>query len=177
MFKSESISKLAVSLLKAQRKMGAASKDSKNPFFKSKFADYGSVLEVVKGPLNEEGIIVLQPHNTDGNKTYVETVLVHESGEWISSQTEVTCAKVNDPQAMGAAITYSRRYGLQSLLSIPAEDTDAEGAMDRSTPKTMVTKELPAVEMKGETPKANPWRKPKPDAIGNSPVDNGASYG
>ena len=130
MNKSESIVKLTVALLKAQKAMGGATKDAKNPFFKSNYADYGSVLEVVKGPLNDHGIVVLQPHTQDPNTgSYVETVLIHaDSGEYISSSTPVICAKQNDPQAMGSAITYARRYGLQSLLSIPSEDDDANSA-------------------------------------------------
>ena len=129
MNKSESIVKLSMALLKAQKAMGSATKDAKNPFFKSNYADYGSVLEVVKGPLNDHGILVLQPHSQDGTGSFVETVLVHaDSGEYISSSTPVICAKQNDPQAMGSAITYARRYGLQSLLSIPSEDDDANSA-------------------------------------------------
>ncbi len=164
MYKSESIVNISKSLLAAQRKTGAASKEAKNPFFKSKFADYGSVLEAVKAPLNDEGISILQPTVFHDGKTFVETTLLHESGEWISSMTDVVCAKQNDPQAMGAAITYSRRYGLQSLLSLPAEDDDGESAMLRdSKPKTMsAAKETTVVLTSSEEPKANPWRKPKP---------------
>lgn len=178
MYKSENINNLAVSLLKAQMKMGAASKDSKNPFFKSKFADYGSVLEVVKVPLNEEGVLLLQPHFYVDGKTFVETTLIHETGEWISSQTEVICGKQNDPQAFGAAITYARRYGLQSLLSIPAEDNDGEGAMDRTAPKVAAAKGLesvatlaPLVAARTEpTKEATSFRKP-PRSVVPAEVD------
>lgn len=133
MNKSESIVKLSTALLKAQKTMGGATKDAKNPFFKSTYADYGSVLEVVKGPLNENGILVLQPHVNDPGQPYVETILIHaESGEFLSSCTPVVCAKANDPQAMGSAITYARRYGLQSLLSIPSEDDDGNAGSGKT---------------------------------------------
>lgn len=154
MNKSESIVKLSLALVKAQRNIGAATKGSKNPFFKSKFADYGSVLEAIKEPLNNEGVSILQPTTYQEGKTFVETMLLHESGEWISSLTEVVCAKQNDPQAFGAAITYAKRYGLQSLTSLPSEDDDGESAMVRPTNLS---------ETKTEA-KENPWRKVKPES-------------
>lgn len=130
---SPSIKNIALALLKAQKAMGGAVKDSKNPYFKSNYADYGSVLEASKNPLNENGILVLQPHMNRDGKNLVETLLVHaESGEWLLSETEVVCSKQNDPQALGSAITYARRYGLQSLLSMPTADDDGEAAMYRA---------------------------------------------
>jgi len=126
---SETIGNLAPALLKAQMLMGAAKKDAKNPFFKSKYADLGAVMEVAKEPLNSNGLIALQP--VVGG--CVMTTLIHESGEWISDAgVPIICAKQNDPQAQGAAISYARRYGLASFLFIPAEDDDGEGAMNRN---------------------------------------------
>jgi hypothetical protein len=61
----------------------------------------------------------------------VETLLLHESGEWISCQTPIVCAKQNDPQAFGSAITYAKRYSLQAILGVPSEDDDGESAMER----------------------------------------------
>lgn len=129
MNKSDSISTLAASLTEAQGKIGAASKDASNPFFKSHYADLGSVMSVCKGPLLEHGISVLQLVGSDGNGGYLETVLLHKSGEFISDRMKLVCAKPNDPQAMGSAISYARRYALQSALFIPAVDDDAENAM------------------------------------------------
>lgn len=139
MKQSESITKIAAALLKAQKDMEGAKKDSKNPFFKSKYADFNAVLEACKGPLNDNGITILQPHRVDSieGKTYmiVETILLHSSGEFLSSETQVVVAKQNDPQSLGSAQTYSRRYGLQSFISLPAEDDDGEKAMSRSNSK------------------------------------------
>lgn len=129
MNRSDTISTLAASLTEAQGKIGAASKDASNPFFKSHYADLGSVMSVCKGPLLEHGISVLQLVGSDGNGGYLETVLLHKSGEFISDRMKLVCAKPNDPQAMGSAISYARRYALQSALFIPAVDDDAEDAM------------------------------------------------
>lgn len=126
---SDSISTLAASLSEAQAKIGGAVKDAQNPFFKSHYADLGSVMSVCKGPLLEHGISVLQLVGSDDNGGYLETVLLHKSGEFISDRMKLVCAKPNDPQAMGSAISYARRYALQSALFIPAVDDDAEHAM------------------------------------------------
>lgn len=138
---SNNISNLAKALLKAQTQMGAAKKDSKNPFFKSTYADLPTVMEVVKTPLNEAGIVVLQPATNRDGKNFITTTLVHaESGEWMESETEVVTAKANDPQAFGAAQTYARRFGLQAMLFIPAEDDDGNTAAGRtSTSSTKTT--------------------------------------
>ena len=132
MNRSDSITKLALALVKAQATMGNAVKDSKNPFFKSNYADLNAVREACLPALNTNGISVLQPTVHMEGKAYVETVLLHESGEFISSLTEVLCAKQNDPQAHGSGISYARRYGLQSLVNLGSADDDAEGAMGRS---------------------------------------------
>lgn len=137
---SPQIQKLTQSLLEAQRQMGAAVKGAKNPFFKSSYADLPTVMEVVKEPLNNAGIIIMQPPANIDGKNFIETILIHAaSGEWCSSETEVICAKVNDPQAFGAAQTYARRFGLQSMGFIPAEDDDGNTAAGRSVPKTTYT--------------------------------------
>jgi ERF superfamily len=132
MNRSESIGKIAAALLNAQREMGGAVKGAANPFFRSKFADLNSIREATIPVLNKNGITVLQPTAVLDGRNYVETTLLHESGEFLSSMTEVVCAKQNDPQAHGSGVSYSRRYGLQALLCVAALDDDAEAAMGRS---------------------------------------------
>lgn len=141
MNKSESIAKIAPALLKAQRKMGAATKGAANPYFKSKYADLGAVMEVVKDPLNDEGITILQPTYSKDGSHYVETILMHETGEFIASDALKLELNKTDMQQLGSAITYARRYTLQSLLSIPAEDDDGEASMGRMKPAPRELKE------------------------------------
>lgn len=137
MNKSESIVKLAPALLKAQKKMGAALKESKNPFFKSKYADLNAVIDASVPVLNDEGIVVLQTMKSVTDQgiilNTVETTLLHESGEYLTSSTPIVCSKQNDPQALGSAISYARRYGLQSMPTLKAEDDDGEVAMSRNS--------------------------------------------
>jgi len=148
MNRSDSIIKLAVALVKAQAAMGNAVKDSKNPFFKSSYADLNAVREACLPALNANGISVLQPTVQVEGKPFVETVLLHESGEFISSLTEVICAKANDPQAHGSGVSYARRYGLQSLVNLGSADDDGESAMGRTNlappPKKNIVEEVKA---------------------------------
>lgn len=147
MNKSDTITKIAAALVKAQQGMGNATKGSNNPFFKSKYADLNSIREAALPALNENGVVVLQPTVTGPNgETYVETVLLHESGEFISGLTRVVNVK-GDAQGEGSGISYSRRYGLQSMLNIGAVDDDGEAAVGRKETKTVVA---PATE-KGPT--------------------------
>lgn len=125
---SESIKQISTAFVKAQSEMSNAVKESKNPFFKSSYADLNSIREAVLPVLNNNGIAVLQPIvNVDG-KNYVKTILLHETGESMESFTEIVYSKSNDAQAQGSGISYARRYGLQSFVCIGAEDDDANKA-------------------------------------------------
>lgn len=162
MNRSETITKLAEALNKAQSQMGAAIKDSKNPFFKSKYADLSSVIEACKEPLNRNGITILQPHVTIDGMNYVETLLLHVSGESLSSLTPIICTKANDPQQLGSAISYARRYGLQSLVSLPADDDDGEAAMGRTKPEPKAEPVVVKAEVKVEAPvKPKGFKRPE----------------
>lgn len=135
---SSTIVKLATALNKAQRNIGSATKGSANPFFKSKYADLGSVMEACKEALNEQGISVLQPVVSDASGDYVETMLLHESGEYMASRMKLLVAKPN-MQELGSAVSYARRYGLQSMVFIPAADDDGEASMRRTPAPTRQT--------------------------------------
>ena len=125
---SQTITKIASALLKAQGAMGTAIKDAKNPFFKSKYADLNSIREACMPSLQANGITLLQPTITIDGKNYVETILIHESGEWMSCETEILFGKKDDAQAQGSGITYARRYGMQSFLNVGADDDDGNTA-------------------------------------------------
>lgn len=127
MNKSDSITKLAEALHKAQGKIKAALKDSTNPHFRSKYADLSSVIEAVKQPLLDSGLTYLQGIEDAESGVIVETMLLHTSGEWISSRLRIPATK-QDAQGYGSAITYGRRYGLQSMCGVPAEDDDGNAA-------------------------------------------------
>jgi hypothetical protein len=132
---SQTITKIASALLKAQGAMGTAIKDAKNPFFKSKYADLNSIREACMPSLQTNGITLLQPTITIDGKNYVETILIHESGEWMSCETEILFGKKDDAQAQGSGITYARRYGMQSFLNVGADDDDGNTASQQAKPQ------------------------------------------
>lgn len=126
---STSITKISAALVKAQSEMTNAKKDSVNPFFKKAYANLNSIREAVLPVLNKNGITAIQPTCILDGVDYVETVLLHESGEYISSLTRVVVDKVNDAQRHGSGLSYARRYALQSIVNIGAEDDDANSAV------------------------------------------------
>ncbi|MDH3324042.1 MAG: ERF family protein [Candidatus Peregrinibacteria bacterium] len=128
---SEKIEEIAKALLQAQKNIGGAKKGANNPFFKSKYADLGSVLEACKDHLNDAGISILQPVVSNDQGNFVKTILLHESGQYLASTMQLIFSK-NDMQQAGSAISYARRYTLQSLVSIPAEDDDGEAQVKPS---------------------------------------------
>lgn len=137
MNKSESIEQLAQSLHKAQSQMAGAVKTEANSFFKSKYANLEEVIKVVKDAFEPNGLTFLQfPVSSEGHAG-VETIILHESGEFISNEFLLKCAKA-DPQGMGSAITYARRYGLQSACGIPSEDDDGNAASAPMTQKEAI---------------------------------------
>jgi hypothetical protein len=155
MTRSDTITKISPALLRAQRKIGAALKDAKNPFFKSNYATLGAVMEACKEHLNAEGISVLQPVMSDTTGQYVETILLHESGEFLTSQMRLLLGK-EDMQAYGSAVSYARRYGLQSMVFIPAEDDDGEATVNRKTVTFSPAKTVPVKVTSSTTPLPTP---------------------
>ena len=141
-----SISQFAKAFIEAQKEMGSAPKDSLNPFFKSKYADLNSIREACLPALNKHGIAVLQPIVQVEGKNYVKTLLLHESGESMECLTEIIFARQNDAQAHGSGITYARRYGLQSMVNVGAEDDDGHKASETPKQQKQPIKDLPKIE-------------------------------
>jgi hypothetical protein len=129
---SDHIDKLAAALVKAQAVMRGAPKDSKNPHFRNSYASLESVIDTARGPLNDNGLAFVQgPGDLSGNVLGVTTMLVHSSGQWVSSTVSVPVQQMN-PQGIGSAITYACRYSLMAMLGLPPVDDDAEATTDRA---------------------------------------------
>ena len=134
---SAEIGRLALALSKAQGEMKNATKDATNPFFKSKYADLASVWDVARGPLTKNELSILQTTEADISGVTIITILAHSSGEWIKGALKMTPVDKegkakNDPQSIGSAITYARRYALSAIVGVATEDDDAESATDRN---------------------------------------------
>jgi hypothetical protein len=136
---SDKIDLIAAALLSAQREISNASKDSKNPHFKNSYASLGSVIDAVKGPLNKHGIVVLQSlSSSDCYALYLTTRLLHSSGQFIEDTAFSPITKA-DPQGIGSACTYLRRYSLAAALCITQEDDDGQSAVAPAAPKLIKT--------------------------------------
>lgn len=127
MSRSESIKNLATALFKAQHQIKGAYKNAENPFYKSNYADLESVWEAIRQPLFDNELSVIQPTGHQDGIFGVFTVLMHSSGEYWEGFTEVR-SKDGSPQAQGSGITYSRRYGLSSMLGVYSHDDDGNAA-------------------------------------------------
>ncbi len=143
---SESINELAAALVKAQAVITGAIKSSENPFFKSKYADLATCMEVIRGPLSENGLCIIQtlgsdPKNAGPGSITVYTTLAHSSGQWIRGSISMLPEKPR-PQSRGTCITYARRYSL-GIVGLVQIDDDADAATDHEKTKTNGTIEPP----------------------------------
>jgi len=112
-------------LLKVQAEIGAISKDTKNPFYNSKYFDINSLLRQVMPLLQKQELVLIQPIQ-DGQ---VKSVIIDTEGGSVEST--MFLPEINDPQKLGSAITYYRRYTLQSLLALQAEDDDGNATINQ----------------------------------------------
>ena len=119
-------------LAAVKAEVGRISKDSTNPFFKSKYFDINSLLLHVEPIVQKHGLILLQPIQDN----LVKSIIFDTNG--FSIESGIILPELNDPQKLGSAITYYRRYTLQSLLALQAEDDDANLASNKYEKKPSV---------------------------------------
>ena len=143
MQKSDDINELATALTKVQCKLEGAKMDGENPFFKTKYATLASVWGACRKPLTDNGLSIVQTCSVgEGGGLILDTTLLHTSGQWISGELAVKPTK-NDPQGIGSAITYARRYGMAAIVGICPEDDDAESATDHKVITKAPVKKTP----------------------------------
>lgn len=134
MEQSQEIGELAKALSKAQAEIRDAEKARENPHLKSKYATLTAVWNACREPLTKNGLAVIQAPCASAEHGWLgmETLLTHESGQWIRSTFFMPVSK-QDPQGFGSAITYARRYALSSVAGVcPDEDDDGnEGSSPR----------------------------------------------
>lgn len=112
----------------AQKQFGPALKSSTNPHFRSRYADLSACVEAVIDALNANGLGLVQITHPCEAGVSVETILVHESGQTMSSGILHLPASKQDAQGYGSALTYGRRYSLMALCGIAPEDDDGNRA-------------------------------------------------
>ena len=146
---------LAHKLLNFQAEVGAIAKDSDNPFYKSKYFDINKLLEVVKPVLSKHGIVVLQPLVNIEGSTGLSTILINSDNPADTLKFDTPIVNVDDAQKMGASVTYFRRYALQSILGLQAEDDDGNSLVSKPKGKGKSSTTKPAA--KGAANKKNLW--------------------
>lgn len=121
--------KFAKKLYSAYHKLEALKKDKENPFYKSNYTDINGLIKAIKPVLKSEGLFTLQPIIDNEVVTYIVDA---ESGEVFP---ELGSAGIKlqsiKPQERGSEVTFYRRYGLQSLLTLEAEDDDANATVGK----------------------------------------------
>ena len=144
MERSPSIQNLTQALAKFHAMVGRISKDAKNPFFKSNYASLSNIQDAISKPLSESGLVYSQmPTGVNG----LCTILIHaESGEYMMDSYTMPVSKPNDPQAVGSAITYAKRYALAGILGLNIDEDD-DGNKAAEKPK--------------DHPVEKPWLNPK----------------
>lgn len=131
--KSESFKEIPKALANFTTEAENASKNKNHPQFRAKYADLAEILNTVRPVLSKNGLSVIQApsfipgNNAEKGLVTVETVILHTSGEFISSKISAPISK-NDAQGVGSAITYCRKYGLSAMLGIAQEDDDGNAA-------------------------------------------------
>jgi len=157
------INELAAALAQAQGKFKPVPKTGKNPHLRNEYATLDDIIGAIRGPLSEHGLSFVQLLSSNGDGvTNLKTILLHESGQQLESSVTVAADPdhrgINDLQALGAAITYMKRYSLAAMLGIAADaDTDGEGTEPVKRPERK-----PVAQKAGESPvPTNGNSKPK----------------
>jgi hypothetical protein len=134
----EHLNHIAKALSAFQRDVNTVGFDKKNPHFRSSYASLASIIETIKKPLADNGLTVSQTIHGDNEFMFLDTILLHISGQKIVSQMPLLLIK-RDMQALGSALTYARRYSLSAILCIAADEDD-DGNESVTAPKTQPAK-------------------------------------
>ena len=152
MRKSETIIELSKAFAKMQKELEQPFKNANNPFFKSKYVPLENVVDSITRASSKHGLSFTQfPSSDENGNVTVGTMVMHESGEWI--EYDPICLKPvkNDPQAVGSAITYAKRYALSAIFGITSDnDDDGNEAMQlgKAASKTIQKKQVPTTNYK-----------------------------
>jgi hypothetical protein len=167
MTRSDAIDQLAAALSKAQGRMGAARRDAENPHFRSSYASMASIVEAARDALAANDLAFVQsPRLVHGGGDLwlceLEGLLMHgTSGQWIADAFSLPIGALT-AQSVGSAVSYARRYQLQSLLGLAAADLDDDGeaAAAPSAPRPKARKAATSA-----TPGAVPDRASPPPRV------------
>lgn len=169
MNKSSSIVNLAKALIAVKKELEPIVRDSDNPFFKSKYADLAAVIENTDPILSKNGLVISQFPCSNGTSIGVQTILLHESGEFLEDSFTLPIAK-QDAQTGTAAVTYARRTALKAVLGVAEVDDDGNTAAGRNEKtETKVVSQPKEVSKPKPAPKADVVKAAIPNAPAQTP--------
>jgi len=176
MKQTTNINDLAKALAAAQAEIKQPAKNSTNPHFKSRYADLTAVIDAALAVLPQHGLAVVQAVDYDPTNALVilETVLMHESGQAISSFYPVIPQQAT-PQGYGSALTYARRYALSALLLLAADDDD-DGEQGSKSPGRQPEPKPEPKPRQAERPASDPGLLPY-DLAAAVKSSDGTPYG
>lgn len=164
------VGKLAQALALAQSEIESAPKSSLNPHFRSRYSDLSEIWKACRSALTKNGIAVVQAPNFDSEGAWLETLLIHTSGEFIVGRFPLKPTKP-DMQGFGSAISYAKRYSLAAMVGvISEEDDDGNKACERGPGPAAPTNTQPKVAPVVQTPTPPPAQPVKAKSSG-APFD------
>lgn len=126
---SEKVDLISTALVNVQKQLKAAKKDRENTFFNNaKYADFTAIVEASRDALVANGISVIQGGVYSDGVWKLETRLIHTSGQWIESSQPIVSKDMSDPQKVGSATTYAKRFGYAAMVGVTTEDDDGNEA-------------------------------------------------
>lgn len=152
-------SQIFTALSKAQGQFTTIKKNQDNPFFKSSYLTLAGLIDSIRKPFSENGLCLIQSPSVikEDNSIFVtvKTTIAHASGETLENELTFPITngqRISDAQAIGSAITYARRYALQSIVGISAdEDDDGNSACNRVEQKPQPPKQKQDNKQKCQT--------------------------
>lgn len=121
---TDDVGAIAAAIVRVQSTMRTANRESTNPHFRSRYADLAEIVDVLREPMAAAGIAYVQTTRIGAGGPVLRTTIVHTSGQWIAGEYPLEPTKPRDPQALGAALTYARRYALAAMMGVVADEDD-----------------------------------------------------
>ncbi|PQC93489.1 single-stranded DNA-binding protein [Enterococcus faecium] len=124
-------------------------KSAKNPFFKSNYVPLEGVVSAIDKAIENTGLSYIQNTMSEGQEVSVQTVILHESGEYIICDPLSMPASKAEAQQFGSALTYCRRYSLASAFGVCSDfDDDANDCSGDNAPKKASKSHIQTAKLK-----------------------------
>lgn len=149
---SEKVDQICKALLDFHKEVNRIEKDGENPHFGNSYATIDQIIDEVRPLLAKHGLFVMQmATNDDPSEVKLVTRIYHSSGQWMESPPLTLKPQRQDPQAIGSAVTYARRYSLTSFLSLnTGEDDDGNAASLPQSKNKQQAKQQTKTNTKGQ---------------------------